>query len=320
MLEETVLVGHLNQLEIAKAALVGNEGKVRVVVLVAVFTKYLGVVESVVEEELLGIIVGINVDLTESIVSSELNVAFGNSGLQPRKEELQAVALLDGLDERFDRVKVVHVCDEVAHVVSGASQVKQGADYGGSSDRIAAYVCLDVSRVVILVEVDDEVGYKVVTVANNDEGPLISELGLLEEVASANGVVVVGVTTRALNFPEPSHVSSSLDVLEVDLWTLGVGVHLSVEGLEEADQSVHGELNDEFDRNGHHDWQVLEDVDDEHVVEDIEAVFSNGDLTKEVHEEQLIDGAGIRDHDALDVGEFGVVFQSALEEPSLLAH
>jgi hypothetical protein len=197
---------------------------------------------------------------------------------------------------RGSTVKVVHICNKVTHVVSGASQVEQGADYGGSSDRIATYICLNVSRVVILVEVDDEVGNKVVTVTNNDERPLISELGLLEEVTSANGVVVVEVTTRMLNFPELSHVSSSLDVLEVDLWTLGVGVHLSKEvketfvgvgGLKEADQSIHGELNDEFDCNGHHNWQVLEDVNDKHVMEDIEAVFGDGDLTKKVHEEQL---------------------------------
>jgi hypothetical protein len=62
-------------------------------------------VESVVEEEFLWIIVT-DVDLTENIVSSRLNIAFGNSGLQPRKKEL-----LDGLNERFDRVKVVHICD-----------------------------------------------------------------------------------------------------------------------------------------------------------------------------------------------------------------
>jgi hypothetical protein len=67
MLEEMVLVGHLDQLEIAKTTLVGNKGKVWVVVLVVVFTKYLGVVESIVEEELLRIIVGINIDLTRAL-------------------------------------------------------------------------------------------------------------------------------------------------------------------------------------------------------------------------------------------------------------
>jgi hypothetical protein len=58
------------------------------------------------------------------------------------------------------------------------------------------YVCLDVLRVVILVEVNNEIDNKVVTITNNDEKPLISELGLLEEVISTNGVVVVGVTTH----------------------------------------------------------------------------------------------------------------------------
>jgi hypothetical protein len=64
----------------------------------------------------------------------------------------------------------------------------------------------------------------------------------------------------------------------------------------------------------------LTDVNDEHIIEDVKAVFDDGDLTKKVHEEQLINGVSIRDHYALDVDEFSVVFQSMLEESSLLAH
>jgi hypothetical protein len=88
MLEEMVFIDHLNQLKIVKTVLVGNKSKIWVVILVTVFNEYLRIIESVVEKELLRIIVKINVDLTKSIVNSRLNIVFDNSGLLTKKEEV----------------------------------------------------------------------------------------------------------------------------------------------------------------------------------------------------------------------------------------
>ena len=84
VLEETVLVGDLNQLVVAETTLVGDKGKVRVAFL-TVFTNHLGVVELVLGEELLGVLVGVNVDLSNGVVGGGLDVALGDAGLQPWK-------------------------------------------------------------------------------------------------------------------------------------------------------------------------------------------------------------------------------------------
>jgi hypothetical protein len=68
-----------------------------------------------------------------------------------------------------------------------------------------------------LVEVEDEVMNEIEAVANDDEGELVGELGLLEEVLDLLRVVEVRFADDALDLADLTRASCRLDVLEVDL-------------------------------------------------------------------------------------------------------
>jgi hypothetical protein len=68
-----------------------------------------------------------------------------------------------------------------------------------------------------LVEVEDEVMNEIEAVANDDEGELVGELGLLEEVLDLLRVVEVRFADDALDLADLTGASRRLDVLEVDL-------------------------------------------------------------------------------------------------------
>jgi hypothetical protein len=62
--------------------------------------------------------------------------------------------------------------------------------------------------------------HKVETVADDDEGELVRELGLLEEVLDFLRVVEVALPADTLDLPNLTGAGRGLDVLEVDLRVL----------------------------------------------------------------------------------------------------
>lgn len=102
---EVVLVGDLNELIIALApsTLIGCEGKVRVLVL-AVFTDHVTVIELVVDQEALSIFAtAVDVDLGESVVERGLLNALFIAGLEPLSQHAQLASCLEVLNELIDR-------------------------------------------------------------------------------------------------------------------------------------------------------------------------------------------------------------------------
>lgn len=69
----------------------------------------------------------------------------------------------------------------------------------------------------ILVEVQNEVVDEIEAVADNDEGELVGQFGLLEEVLDLLWVVEVALATDTFDFPNLPRTCRSLDVLEVNL-------------------------------------------------------------------------------------------------------
>jgi hypothetical protein len=59
--------------------------------------------------------------------------------------------------------------------------------------------------------------HEIETVADDDEGELISQLGFLQEVLDLLRIVVVGFPTNALDLTNLTSPRRGLDVLEVDL-------------------------------------------------------------------------------------------------------
>jgi hypothetical protein len=78
-------------------------------------------------------------------------------------------------------------------------------------------VDLDEVGEAVLVEVENEVVDVVESVADDDEGELVRELGLLEEVLDLLGVVEVALPHDALHLADLTGPRRRLDVLEVHL-------------------------------------------------------------------------------------------------------
>ena len=96
-----VLVRDVDQLEVILALGVGNVGQVGVTLL-AVFTDSEGIVLVVLLEELLGVVVRVDVNLSECVVDSLLLIARLEGSLEEGKEELKTVARLNLGDELVD--------------------------------------------------------------------------------------------------------------------------------------------------------------------------------------------------------------------------
>ena len=114
----------------------------------------------------------------------------------------------NGSQERLDRPLVAVDVEQATNDLRRARRVD------------ALHVDLDEVDEHVLVEVEDEVVDKVVAVADDDEGQLVRELGLLEEVLDLLRVVEVALAADALDFADLASASGGLNVLEVHLRVL----------------------------------------------------------------------------------------------------
>ena len=89
---------------------------------------------------------------------------------------------------------------------------------------------------VNLVEEDDKVADHVEAVADNNEGQLVGQLGLLEEVLDALGIKVLVLAADALDLAQLVGLDGRLDVLEDDFL---VGAEVD-DGAEEVEQALVG--------------------------------------------------------------------------------
>lgn len=172
-------------------------------------------------EEGLGVIVGIDVDLGESVVNGGLLLSSSNLGLEPGKDQLEAVALLDLIHELIDGNGTGDGGEESLDGGLVAVDVEKTSNDLGRARRVDTLdVDLDEVGEAVLVQVEDEVVDKVEAVANDDEGELVGELGLLEEVLDLLGVVKVALANDALDLADLTGPRGGLDVLEVNLRVL----------------------------------------------------------------------------------------------------
>jgi phosphoribosyl-ATP pyrophosphohydrolase len=72
-------------------------------------------------------------------------------------------------------------------------------------------------REAVLIKVENEAVNEVEAVTNDDEGQLIGERGLLEEVLDLLPVVVIAFSADPFNFADLASASGGLDVLEMNL-------------------------------------------------------------------------------------------------------
>ena len=84
-------------------------------------------------QESLRVVVAVDVDLGERVVRGRLGDALRDARLEPGQQQLEAVALLDLLDEFVGRELAAHDQDELLDGVLRAVDVQQTANHDRKS-------------------------------------------------------------------------------------------------------------------------------------------------------------------------------------------
>ncbi len=193
------------------------------IALLAVLADHLTLVELVLPQELLGIQVAarVDVDLGEGVVDGGVLGALLHPRLQQRQHQLHAVPLLHLEHELVNAELPAHGHDRLRDHVFAGVHVQQAADDGGQSRRVdLLHVDLDGLRLVVGVEVEDEVVDEVEAVADDYERQLVGELRLLQKVLHRLRLEVVAFATHTLHFFDLPRFDCGFDVFEMDIWIL----------------------------------------------------------------------------------------------------
>lgn len=168
-------------------------------------------------QEGLGIVVAVDVDFSQGIVQSGIGSACLDARLEPGKDQLQTVALLDFVDKFVDREVASNRSQEVldGQLITVDIQ-KTTNDLRAPSGVDALDIHLDEVGKTILVEIEHQVVDKVEAIADNDEGELIRQLGFLQEVLDLLRVVEIALAADALHFSDLASARRGLNILEVD--------------------------------------------------------------------------------------------------------
>jgi hypothetical protein len=188
VLVHLVLVGDVDELVIAEALGVGNVGEVRVALL-AVLADNQRVVEVVLLEERLGVVVRVDRDLGNGVVDLLVGRALLDLLVEPGKDELEAVALLNLGDELIDGERAGDREEEVLDGGLVAVDVEKTTNDLGSTGGVDTLdVDLDEVGKTVLVEVENKVVNKVEAVADNDEGSWSESLASLRKFLTFSGL------------------------------------------------------------------------------------------------------------------------------------
>ena len=324
---KTVVVADGNKLIITLAGtlLVSHKRQGGVEAL-AVRAEDLGIVEHIVHQESLRITVEGNVDLTESIVSSGLGTASGNTGLKPGLEETKAVASLGNLDHLIDGAgrsdSHQNALDEV---LVGAKIEQLADDLGGLGRRNLGNVNLNVLQQTVQVQVIRKLVNEIETIADMDQRAGIGKLGILQILLDLLGDVNVRIAADTLGLLELAKLARRLDVLEMHMGVLREvddGTEVVVQtlsglvALKDLDEILGTELVVVL--LGHLDALLhVAGTAGHHVLEERKALLAV-ELAEELDDELGVHLVRVLE-DTLDVGDLGVVLGGALPHTGALA-
>jgi hypothetical protein len=324
---KSVLVGDLDELVVAvtPGALVSSVGEMGIALL-AILSDNLGVVELIVDQEVLRVIVGVNDDLGEGIVKSGSLVSFLDTSIKPGFKGSEFISLLKFLNELLDRAIASDIVKNLLNVVLVTLEVDKGSQDLRSSVRVdLEEINFDEFVEVVLEEVFCQLIDETVDIAKVDEGSGIRKLNFLKEVLDLDGIVEFSLSDDSLDFSELVALSGSLDELEIEVGILRVGENIGEEEIDSVESS-----------------DTLEDLDDCSNVEFLEVGCGNSDnklniLTRVsneflealenpvrfefghiVDEEIRREDVSVED-DSLDILDVSIVFKSTLQESLLLA-
>mmetsp|Transcript_25810 Transcript_25810/g.40097 ORF Transcript_25810/g.40097 Transcript_25810/m.40097 type:complete len:1000 (+) Transcript_25810:1485-4484(+) len=215
--EQTMSETDLDKLIVtfSSTLLVSNECKGRIQTL-AEGTEDLGFVEHVVGQEGLGVLVHLNVNLTQRVVSSRLSTSSGNTCLEPGLKHTKTVPHFGNLHHFLHWACSAYSHQNALCKVLIGSEIKQLSNNLGSfRGRDLGNVNLNILKKTVQVQVLRKLINKVVTVTDMDERTGIRKLGILKVLLHLLGFVNVGITADTLGLLELSQHTRTLDVLEV---------------------------------------------------------------------------------------------------------
>lgn len=221
--EKSILISDHDEFFIALAprALVSDDSQVRVTFF-AELTDSLSVVELVVSQEILRVLIGVNLDLSKSVVDSRDLIAFRDTTFEPVFEHTKLVALFEFFNERFIALRVelaTDLLEDDLNLTFFAFLVNESTKHNRSSERVdLIQEDLDVVQEIVLVKVSSEFFDELMDVTQENKSLRIRETQALEEVLDLNWVVASGFLLDDLfNDLELIALSGSFDVLEVDV-------------------------------------------------------------------------------------------------------
>ena len=169
-------------------------------------------------KERLGVAIAVDVDLGHSIEYCGVLAATLDTSLKPRKNQLQPVPLLHFMNKLINWEVARNRSQQSLDRCLVTIDVEKPANNLRSSHRVDSLnIYLDKFGETVLVKVKNEIVNKVEPIADNDEGKLVREFRLFEEVLDFLRVIEVTLSANTLDFPNLTCASGGLDILEMNL-------------------------------------------------------------------------------------------------------
>ena len=327
ILEQTVLVGHADEILIASTTgtAVGQEGQ-EGIDLLAELTNDLAVVVRILQQELLGVLVVGDVDLTNGVVELRILASLAQAGLQPGLDHAQTVALLADIHQRGNGAHGHDRVEQLLDEVLGGVHINQLTHNDGGLGRSHLLdEGLNVLSETLLVQVLSHILDHIEAVAQVDQSQRIGQVGVDQQGLHLLGIVGITLTAHALDLLELAHLDGSLDELQLHSTLSGLEGNSAQEVeetlgggelLEHIDDLIHTQVISELLTDLHHQTHVGRVVGHQSA-EHLNTVLS-GELANESHQELGLDHVSVHHH-TLDVVQVGVHGQSSLEESRALA-
>jgi hypothetical protein len=146
--------------------------------------------------------------------------------LEPRLKKSQFASLLELFHKLRDRAESVRV-QQLLDVDLFAIELKQcSQDLRSSFGIDLEQIDLDELLLSRIEKISGKFLSETVHITEINQRSRIGELGLHEELLNLDGLIVRCLTDHSLNLFEVLQSSTSLDVLEVDLWVLSLGQNI----------------------------------------------------------------------------------------------
>mmetsp|Transcript_15000 Transcript_15000/g.32475 ORF Transcript_15000/g.32475 Transcript_15000/m.32475 type:complete len:218 (+) Transcript_15000:2456-3109(+) len=180
-------------------------------------TKNFRLVEHIVGQKRLGILVHLNVNLSESIVSSRFGASSGNTSLKPRLEHTKTITSLGDLHHLIHGAGSSNSHQNTFDEILIGSEVKElSNDLGSFGRRDFGDVDLNVLKKTVQVQILRKLVHEIETVAHVNKRTWVGKLRILKILLHFSRIVNVRIPAHTFSLLELTKHTRRLDVLEMN--------------------------------------------------------------------------------------------------------